>query len=604
MTRLILRIGALACIATLVSACGGGGGSHAVPMAPAQSGPQQAMAAVPVPESAIRGVQVTVHLPLRNSADLDSLIARQGDQNSADYHHYLTPDQFRASYGPAQSDLATAAATLQGMGFQTRLTSQSVVAAAPQATVERAFSVKLQAAAPQSRLRGTASAARSNVLTASKAPALPAALTKLGAAVTFAGFQNQLNSRRVSKTSFASTPDNRFSPVGPYFNTDLKQAYGYPSYTSARGSGKTIAVVIDSDVSDSDLAGYFGHEALPTPTVIRRPVDGGPNAFDPNSDASFEASLDVQQSAGSASGAKIMLYGVPDLSNQSTIDAYAAVVEDNKADVVTSSFGLCELFFTAAYNGGEDFTSIIQTQHDIFRQGNAQGITFVSSSGDSGAYACPDPTFSFLIKSVQNPADDPNNTAVGGTNLVTKSVAGSTTSAYVREEAFADPFDDGVANDQFGSGGGISVLFAKPLYQFLVNTHANTRTIPDVSMHMGGCPEGAVSPCNPDDSSVVVAVGGQFFLVIGTSASAPEFAGLLAVTESHLGTRLGNANNYIYTLALLGPAVYHTNIPGNNGYAATPGYNYVLGNGTPHAAVFAADPFAPLAGNPGTPSNP
>lgn len=601
MTRLIFRIGALACIATLVSACGGGGGSHAIPMTPGQSGTQQSMAAVSVPESAIRGVQVTVHLPLRNSADLDALIARQGDQNSADYHHYLTPDQFRATYGPAQSDLATAAATLQGMGFQTRLTSQSVVASATQSTVESAFSIKLQV--PQSHQRGTASAARVG-LTANQAPKLPAGLIKLGATLTFAGLARQLDMRHVSTTSFTSTPNNRYSPVGPYFNTDLKQAYGYPSYTSARGSGKTVAIVISSDILDSDLTLYFGHEALPAPNVIRRPVDGGPAPFSINNDASFEASLDVQQSAGSASGAKIMLYGVPDLSDQSTLDAYTAVVEDNKADVVNSSFGLCELYYTAAYNGGQDFTSILQAEHDIFRQGNAQGITFVASSGDSGAYGCVDPSDSFLVKGVQNPADDSDVTGVGGTNLVTKSAAGSFTSAYVSEEAFADPYDDGVPNDQFGSGGGISTIFAKPLYQFLVNTHANMRTVPDISMHMGGCPVGAVTPCNPDDSSDVVAAGGNFYLVIGTSASSPEFAGLLAVTESHLGTRLGNANNYIYALALLGSAVYRTNIPGNNGYAATPGYNYVLGNGTPHAAVFAADPFAPLAGNPGTPSNP
>src|SRR5581483_6236595 len=98
---------------------------------------------------------------------------------------------------------------------------------------------------------------------------------------------------------------------------------------------------------------------------------------------------------------------------------------DNKADVVNSSFGLCELYYTKAYNGGQDFTSIVQLQHDIFRQGNAQGITFVSASGDSGAYGCVDPTGSFYVKGVQNPADDPNDTAVGGTNLVTTFSQGS-----------------------------------------------------------------------------------------------------------------------------------------------------------------------------------
>ena len=600
--RLFLRLAAVACMATLASACGGGG-SRAIPTLPGQGGGQQPNGVVSVPESALRGVMVTVHLPLRNSDQLDALIARQGDQSSADYHHFLTPDQFRAAYGPASQDLATAATALQGLGFQTRATSQSIVAAAPLSTVERAFSIKLRTT--QSRRGGTAPVSPST-LSPDRVPTLPPALAKIGATVSFAGLVRHVDSRRASTTAY--TPANRYSSAGPYWFTDLKQAYGYPSYAAVKGSGRTIAIVGSSDILDSDLALYFEHELLAPPTVQRRPVDGGPAPFDPNSGASDEASLDVQQSFGSAPGAHIILYGAPDLSDQSVLDAYSAIVEDNKADIASSSFGLCELYYTKAYNGGTDFTSILAAEHDIFRQGNAQGITFVSASGDNGAYDCADPTDTFLVKGVETPADDTDNTGVGGTNLVTKSIAGSVNSSYVRESAFADPYDPAqgaVANGIFGSGGGISVLFPKPLYQLLVNTRANTRTVPDVAMQMGGCPVGALLPCNPDDSSVVTAIGGQFYLFVGTSISTPEFAGLLAVTEQRLGTRLGNANYYIYALSLLGgAAVYHQDIPGNNGYPTTHGYNYVLGNGTPHAAVFAADPFAALAGNPGTPSNP
>ena len=369
------------------------------------------------------------------------------------------------------------------------------------------------------------------------------------------------------------------------------------------GAGRTIAIVIDSDILDSDLALYFGHEALAPPIVIRRPVDGGPQPFNPASGDSLEASLDVQQSFGSAPGSQIMLYGIPDLSDQSIYDAYSAIIEDNKADVVNSSFGLCELYYTAAYNGGVDFTWNLQEFHDVFRQGNAQGITFVAASGDNGAYGCADPTFTHYVKGVQNPADDSDVTGVGGTDLVTTYTAGSLASRYVRESEFFDPVS-GPPNDMWGSGGGISVVFQKPLYQNLVNTHASTRTVPDVAMHMGGCPVGATS-CNPDDSSDVVAFGGGYYAVIGTSASSPDFAGLLAVTEQSLGTRLGNANYYVYALAAAGGnAVYHQDVPGNDGYPAQPGYDYVTGVGTPHAAVFAARPFAPVAGNPGTPSNP
>ena len=56
--------------------------------------------------------------------------------------------------------------------------------------------------------------------------------------------------------------------------------------------------------------------------------------------------------------------------------------------MVSSSFGQCELDFTAAYNNGTDFTSIPKTFHALFQQGNAQGITFLASSGDNGAPDC------------------------------------------------------------------------------------------------------------------------------------------------------------------------------------------------------------------------
>jgi subtilase family serine protease len=546
---------------------------------------------------------VTVHLPLRNSDQLDALIARQGDQTSPDYHRFLTPTEFRTAYGPSAHDVATAATALQTMGFQTRATSQSIVAAAPQAAVERAFAVKLLAAQP--RGRSTASLARS-AMSADRTPTLPAALTKVGATVSFAGLVRHVDARRVSTAPYI--PANRYSTTGPYWFTDLKQAYGYPSYETVKGSGRRIAIVDASDLLDSDLALYFGHELLAPPTIERRWVDGGPVAFDPNSGDAVEASLDVQQAFGSAPGARIILYGTPDLSDQSVQDAYTAIVEDNKADVVSSSFGLCELYYTKAYNGGTDYTSVLRQMHDTYRQGNAQGITFLSASGDNGAYDCFDPTGSFLVKGVESAADDPNNVGVGGTNLVTKSIPGSVNSSYVRESAYFDTYDPrfgALPNEIFGSGGGISVVFAKPSYQLLVDTHANTRTVPDVAMQMGGCPEGAELPCNPDDSSVVVAVGGQFYEVVGTSVSSPEFAGLLAVTEQRLGTRLGEANSYIYALSrFAGSLMYHQDIPGNNGYPTTHGYNYVLGNGTPHAADFALDPFGPRAGNPGTPSNP
>jgi subtilase family serine protease len=603
-----------------LSACGGGNSSSSslggnlpqtqqpVSIAPPSITGTTTVAYSGYPASAPAGVRVYVHLPLRNVAQLDQLISQQSDRNSPQYHQFLTPDQFRAQFGPTGSDLQSAAAAMKAQGFTVAITSQGLVADAPQATVERTFGIHLN--------RGRSPLARSSATTllqSDRAPTLPAALAKVNAQV--AAFASLPPARpQFLKSQAAFVSNNRYGATGPYFFDDLKQAYQYPSFTRANGAGRTIAILAASDFLDSDVSLYFGYEGLTPPTIIRRPVDGGSPPFDINNGVSDEVSLDVQQSGGSAPGATIIVYEAPDASiTPSFIDMYTAIVEDNKADVASASFGLCELYFTAAYNGGQDFTYLFQAFHDVFRQGNAQGITFVNSSGDNGALGCTDTSGATATYGVEWPANDPDVTGVGGTNLVTTSGTKPypNNSAYVSENADNDPFaaDSGEpAGAIFGSGGGKSVYWNRPLFQYLVNTGASRRTVPDIAMHMGGCPVGSVQPCGPNRSSDVTALGGGFYLLIGTSASAPEFAGLQAVQDEVLGGRAGNANYLIYLLAAIGSVgngpVFHSNIPGNNGYPTHPGYNFVLGNGTPHAAQYALDPFGPFAGVPQTPSNP
>jgi len=595
----------------MLSACGGGGSSsNSLPMAISQNNPANAAGTATqtyaFPNTAPAGVRIYVHVPLRNSTELDQLISQQSTKDSPQYHQWLTPAQFRAQYGPTASTLQTVATALNAQGFKTAITSQGVVADAPQATVERVFSVHLS----------TRSAALSRgtpvtLLQADRAPTIPSALAAVGAQVAaFAPLPSMRPSfMKVSSVAFA---DNRYSNVGPYWFDDLKQAYQYPAYTTATGRGRTVGIVAACDYLDSDVSLYFGHEHLTPPNVVRRPVDGGSPPFDIGNGDCDEVSLDVQQSGGSAPGSTIMVYEAPDASIvPSFLDMYTAIVEDNKADVVSTSFGLCELYFTAPYNGGEDFTYLLSTFHDLYRQGNAQGITFVQSSGDNGALNCTDVTGAVATLGVNWAADDTDVTGVGGTNLVTSFNSGSLRSAYVSENAYDDLFSASSgepAGEVWGSGGGKSLYFQKPLYQYLVNTGASMRTVPDVAMHMGGCPVGSVQPCGPDRSSDVTALGGGFYLLIGTSASSPEFAGLQAVQDQLLGSRTGNVNYLLYALAALGSVgngpVFHNNIPGYNGYPSHAGYNYVVGNGTPRGAQYAFDPFGPEAGNPQTPSNP
>jgi subtilase family serine protease len=464
---------------------------------------------------------------------------------------------------------------------------------------------------------------------------------------------------RATKRLAGPIVDNRYTDTGSYWFDDLKQAYDYPAYSAkTNGAGVNVGILMSDLLYPDDLAAAFNQEKFtaitgkPAPTVTTVKVDGGGVV---NGNGSFEASLDVQQVLGGAPGAKVTLISIPDLSNQSILDGYTYIVDNNTFDIVNSSFGGCELEYFPADNQGEDFRYVLQALHEVFEQGNAQGITFVASSGDQGGPACPSANYGYprgaagntFDPGISSPSDDPNVTAVGGGNLITAS-NGTLNSAYVRESAFADPlypydiYDvrQLVSGGFWGAGGGVSSYFKKPVYQLLANTGTFAwRTNPDVGMQVGGegfsglagespgfCNGNAIS-CSPDDSSVLTAydvddtVNGGFFFTIGTSVSSPEFVGALAIFEQQFGKyhRQGNVNYFLYAQGALqslfggvrAPAAfqfYHRNIPGNDGYwnAGFPSYNYdyIYGNGSPDVRKLFGLKNYPAAGLPQTPSNP
>jgi subtilase family serine protease len=569
--------------------------------------------------TASESVTFELYIPLSNKAALEQLLADQQTATSAQYHQWLTPAQIQARFGPSAATLAAVTQEQVAYGLTVKQVSpQLLQVTGPAAAVTEALGAPL--------VHGITATGRSVVFT-TRAVSLPSVTSSAGALLT--GLSGTVRQHTHAKK--AATPFNRYSPEGGYWFDDLKQAYTFPSYQSYSGKGSKIGILIPSAINPSDMTAYFGHEKLAVPSITVEPVLGGA-PFDPNSGASLEAELDVQQSGGMAPDAKITVYNIPDLSDESLIAGLDQIVSDNKVDVVSISFGGPELGYTAAYNSGVDFTYLLRAEDEIMAKGNAMGITFVASSGDLGALslpsaACfyedaPDPCGTFQ-PSVEFPASSPHATGVGGTNLKTvydSSNPNDLDSAYVSEEAYADSisgdyeYGTTATGAYFGSGGGDSIVFAKPLYQLLVPTGRGTRTVPDVALHMGGCPgipPGFTETCSPDDSYDIEAFAGAYYGAVGTSAAAPDFAGLTALNIEKSHGRVGNENAYIYTLAALQSVglirnVYHWGIPGFNGLysSGNQGYNRVLGNGTLYGKDFILAPDIPSAGIPQTRTNP
>jgi hypothetical protein len=172
------------------------------------------------------------------------------------------------------------------------------------------------------------------------------------------------------------------------------------------------------------------------------------------------------------------------------------------------------------------------------------GVTFVGSSGDAGAPSLW-------------PALSSNVLAVGGTTLSITTAGG-----YVSESAWA------------GSGGGYSVYESEPSYQRGVQT-TGLRTGPDVSYD-----------ANPSTGYYVYDTMGAsgWYDVGGTSAGAPQWAGLIAIANQGRAANgvatLNGVNSLIYSL----PSTdFHDVTAGSNGFAAHSGYDEVTGRGSPIA---------------------
>jgi subtilase family serine protease len=189
-------------------------------------------------------------------------------------------------------------------------------------------------------------------------------------------------------------------------------------------------------------------------------------------------------------------------------------------------------------------------------------------------------------------------TAVGGTQLHL-SATGSRTSP---DTAWNDTYSLATNRFIFGdngpnpmaSGGGKSVLFARPSYQNGVRSQTGIgRGVPDVSMS-AAC-DGAV-----DVYMGLPGLPAGWSPTCGTSEASPLFAGIVALAAQDAGHPLGLINPALYRMsAHRAPGVADVTA-GNNtvsftqhgrgytvhGFGTRPGYDLVDGIGTVNGALF------------------
>ena len=315
--------------------------------------------------------------------------------------------------------------------------------------------------------------------------------------------------------------------------TQFRNAYGISSVPQ-NGVGITIAIVdaCGNPGAQTDLNKYdttFGLSA----TTIKVVKPQRTTCSDP-SGWGVETDLDVQMAHAVAPGAKIVLEEAKSASFANLIAAAKNAYTNQGATIVSMSFG-----------GGEFSGETGASADGVFSAGNAKGVSFTASSGDSGCGA-------------QYPAASPFVTSVGGTSLTIQS-----NGTYVSESAWN------------GSGGGTSAFESRPSYQNGFNSHSQ-RGIPDVAM---------VADPNTGVSVYDKQVGG-FIVVGGTSVAAPLWAGVLALANSGRSGTMKNADNELYNVASNATKYandYHDVTTGSSGGSCTAGtgYDLVTGLGSP-----------------------
>jgi hypothetical protein len=345
----------------------------------------------------------------------------------------------------------------------------------------------------------------------------------------------------------------------PFTPSQIVDAYGVNDISFngvvGNGAGQTIAIIDaynDPDIiSDANAfsAQYgltqFNGSGEPTLEVLNEtggtslPSDSSPGGWD------VEESLDVEWSHAIAPEANIILFEASYPDSPDLWTAVTTAADTAGVSVVSMSFGEPQLydFYDDVSETSEDSTFTTPAGHP--------GVTFLASTGDSGALGVGYPSLS------------PNVVAVGGTTLEI-----STDGSYLGESAWS------------GGGGGDSIQETQPSYQSASINSTGLRATPDVSMDAD--PETGVYVLDSYLESGYIQVG-------GTSVATPMWAALIAIVDQGRALKgLSSLDGPSQTLPMLynlPSSDFHDILTGNNGYPAALGYDLATGLGSPNAAL-------------------
>ena len=459
----------------------------------------------------------------------------------------MTRAQFAAKHGPDKAALKLVKAFAAEFGLTTAGPTagrRTVHVTGSLAAMEKAFGVVLK----HHELDGTRFRVREGDI------CLPQEL--IGPVEAVLGLDNRPQAKahfRVRKilgprdgsVANASAANTSYTPV------QVAELYGFPT---TKATGQTIGLIeLGGGYKAADITAYFKTLGITAPTVTAVLVDKAKNAPTNANSADGEVLLDIEVAAAVAPGAKIAVYFTPN-TDQGFIDAIATAVHDttNKPSVISISWGGPESTWTA-----QSITAL----DAACQAAAALGVTITVAAGDDGS------TDGVTGKTnhVDFPASSPHVLGCGGTKLV--GTGTTITSEVVWNETAAN---------EGATGGGVSNVFALPTWQANANVPKPTvaaggRGVPDVS--------GNADPA----TGYTIRVDGTTSVIGGTSAVAPLWAGLIALSNAANKASAGFINPTLY--AASSKTAFRDILSGNNGgFSAAAGWDACTGLGSPVGA--------------------
>lgn len=530
-------------------------------------------------------LRLTVALRPRDPQALASYVGAVSTPGSPDFRHYLSVAQFAQRFGATTAEILAVSRALRAQGLIPLASTPNRLGIPVRATAgqaAQAFGTGLE----RFRLRDgrVAYANRAPPQLGAGAAGYVQAVVGLNTLAVPAPLSLRALRRARARAPHVLTggpqPCPQAGAASARTADQIAAAYRFSTLYAKGdlGVGQTIALYELEPYSAADIGAYQACYGTSTP-VENVPVDGGAGA----GSGEGEAALDIEVLAGLAPGAKILVYSGPNASSGAAgsgpYDTYAAIIAQNRAKVISTSWGVCERLEGSADAGAES---------TLFQEAAVQGQSILAASGDNGSTDCTNalgaPT---APAAVDDPASQPGVTGVGGTTL----------------SALGPPPAESVWNSRLGAGGGgVSALWPMPSYQSgapptlnVINAASSRSTCGATTNFCRQVPDVAADADPATGYAIYFA--GKWISAGGTSAAAPTWAALLALANASstcAGSSVGFLNPPLYRLAGAAyPSGFNDVTAGSNdllgvgGFSATPGYDMASGLGTPDAATLA-----------------